>query len=858
MSFEKSTVELPVLDPSTLTPALNPILVVDGAGLEKVRQFLSEPREYVLDYETNVVKSHYQRKARTLQLGNKDVQFVIDFLAFADGSEEKLWAAQGHYRRAGKKLRKWWQKSSLVQVDPSDATAGYHEVIEKGFNLVDVNPATLAPVVDVIRPSMDSDLWLKIGYNLEFEYIVSKWCLGIRPWHFYDVFMGERLLYNGAVNPLIKGFWGLTDACGRRFGFNIPKDEQKGFDLCTPLTTEQITYCAVDVRMPWSLKADQQKDIRKAQVGWTLQIENNATPAFGDMHINGVYVNPEKWEKIIDDNKIELKEKVAQLDELFIPIVGRKEYPDPERVAAADAAWKKLRDEKSPEELAVADKIKQAKLAANEEIKAAKKAKDLDLVARLEVSREARVQELMQERKRLEEERERKKDEAKAYYKSISYLATKGFADEFAKMDGEAKINYGAWQQVLPALQNAPMYDFNEKNLPNLNAKTTLVKFMHMPIIKTYVEFKQVGKSLETYGYRWITPSNEIARESNEYGWVDPDTGRIHSSFRQHGTDTGRPSSTNPNLLNLPKDPRFREPFEAREGFDMVTKDCSGQELRILCDYSKEPSWVDAFTTDKDVHSISARMFRKLLWDENALPNCAFFHDNFKKCKCPVHKKTRDRYKAVTLGVIMGKQAYSLSIEMGISVDDAQDLIDEWFVQFQYNKAAIERNQEEAYAKGEARTRSGRRRIIRRVKSAEVLERLKEKYPEGHTQYQYNYTLDSMVAAVKREAGNVPYQGTGADLMKQAMGSGFDPEGRPYLWHIVRELEEKFGDDVCMLLNYIYDEFLYETRTDLSELVGGKDGVGGLVSDAIVRAGAEFVTTVPMASEGAIAKSWSK
>jgi DNA polymerase I-like protein with 3'-5' exonuclease and polymerase domains len=820
--FEKP--ELPLLDHTTLIPALNPILVVDGVGLDKVKKFLAEPREYVHDYETTVEDSFYQRKARTLQLGNRDEQYIIDLLAFADGSEDTLWAAQGGYRREGTQLRKWWEKKTL---EPDDA-GGFKEGTEVGFDLVPLNTKTLAPVVNVIQPSMESDAWLKIGYNLEFEYIVSKWCLGIRSWHFWDCFLMERLIHNGAVPAMMKGFWALDDAIGRYFKFQIDKSQQTTFNLKDPLTQEQIVYTALDVRLPWSLKEMQVTKIAQSGQEWTAQIENNAVPAFGDMHLNGMWINPEKWQAVIDANVVELANQLAELDSHFIPLVGRKQLPDPERVAAAHAAFKSW-DKPTEEEIEIGVQIKLAQKAKNPELKA----------------------ELEAKRKEFQEWRKEEKAAAKEYHKSISYLATKGYADDIAKMDGEAAINYGAWQQVLPTLQNSNL-GFTERNLPNLNAKTTLLKFMQMPIIKSYVKYKQVAKQLETYGYRWITPSNVIAKDSKEFGFVDKDTNRLHSRFRQLGTDTGRPSSTDPNLLNLPRDKRFRAAFESRPGYDMVTKDCSGQELRILCDYSHEPSWIDAFTTGKDVHSISARMFKKLLWDESALPDCAFFHDNFKKCKCPIHMKVRDRYKAVTLGVIMGKMANSLGVEMGIPTDEAQELINEWFETFRHNKAAIEDNQETAYANGEARTRSNRRRIVRRVSMQDGQEKAKEKFPDGYNSHQLGRVMDGMVGAVKREAGNVYYQGTAADLMKQAMGCGFDPDGNPYLWHI---LEPEYG---ALLVNYIYDEFVVETPEAHSEAVGGPSGKGGVLSDGIIRAGAEFVKIVPMDSEGAIAKAWSK
>jgi DNA polymerase I-like protein with 3'-5' exonuclease and polymerase domains len=103
-----------------------------------------------------------------------------------------------------------------------------------------------------------------------------------------------------------------------------------------------------------------------------------------------------------------------------------------------------------------------------------------------------------------------------------------------------------------------------------------------------------------------------------------------------------------------------------------------------------------------------------------------------------------------------------------------------------------------------------------------------------------------MIAARKREAGNLPIQGSGADMMKEAMGCGFDSNGKPYLWHL---LEPEYG---ALLENYVYDEFVTESPEANSEAVSSE------VSDAIIRAAAEFVTIIPMESEGAIAKRWRK
>lgn len=838
MPFEK--VELPALNPHTLKPALNPILVVDGAGLEKVKAYLATPRPYVKDYETTVTETYYQRKARTLQLGDRDVQYVIDLLAFADGSPDKLWAAQGEYRIEGRMLRKWWEEPRPT----IDATTGEFSN-ERGFDLVPVNPAPLAPVVEVLRPSMDSDAWLKIGYYLEFEYIVSKWNLGIRAWNFYDAYLAERLLHNGAVPTAIKDFWALDDAVARYFKQTISKEAQTTFNLKDPLTDEQIIYTALDVRLPWSLKAMQEPKIKNARIAWPVQIENDAVPAFGDMHINGLWVNPEKWQIIIDANEAALDEALNELDVHFIPLVGKKVLPDPERVAAAHAAFK-LEDIPTAEEKDISDQIK-----------AAKRLKNIEL-----------VESLTNKRTQLADERKARKAAAKEFHKSISYLATKGYADEVDKFRGESKINFGSADQVRAALFSGN-FGLNEKNLPDLDANTTLKNHMGIPIIQALVKYKKIKKQLETYGYRWITPRDQIAKDTkSKHGFVDPDTSRIHPPFRQTGTDTGRPSCANPNVLNLPKEKKFREAFEARAGHMNVTKDCAGQELRILTQISGEPSWIEAFNTEKDVHSISAALISPAKWKEGAvmvetkmmvdgvekiIPPCAFYHNNFKKCKCPKHEDIRGKYKAVNFGIAYDKQAYSLSVELGITEKEAQEILDEWKRVFKITQAALENLRNTAYERGEARTLSNRRRILSKVSFEQAKKRCEEKRGVGNcSARQIGYAKEALEAAVKREGGNMPIQGTGADMMKLAMGCGFDPDGKPFLWHI---LEPYY---LAMMENYVYDEFMVETPDEFCDAVGGPEGIGGAISDAIIRAGAQFVTAVPMASEGAIAKTWTK
>ena len=844
MSFEKPE-NLPLLNPSTLVPALNPIVIVDGAGLNEAKKYFerlanpttSNPQEhiptFVHDYEYNVTEGFYRRRARTLQFGDRDVQFIIDFLAFANGDTKKLIHGQGGYRKQGRLLRMYTED-------------------ETSYELAEVNHQTFQPIVDVIEPVLNTDAFLKIAHSAEAEYTTSKWCLGIRSWNFFDTLLAERALYNGLPVPK-KDFYGLKDLVARYFKQEMSKDAQTTFDLHSPLTEEQIIYAALDVRLPWGLKALQEPRLKKSGLVWTAKIENDAVPAFGDMHLNGLFVNPEKWQTIIDNNQVSLEKALSDLDSHFIPLVGHKELPDPERVAVAHAEFKAC-DIPSPDEEQINVLIRAVTaLIKDKELKASYK--ELLTVRRKEMQA-YRINVL--------------KPQKKEYHKSISYLATKGFADEVAKMEGQAKINYGSHQQVKDALYNSGL-GFNEQNLPDLNAKTTLLAFMHMPIIAAYVRFKKFEKQLGTYGYRWITARDVVAEATEKKtGFVDPDTGRIHPPFRQMGTDTGRPSCSDPNVLNLPKEARFRAAFEARDGHLNVTKDCAGQELRILTEISREPAFIEAFNNKEDVHSISTDMIIPTEWRAGTvhektvmeiedktgklvmaeIPPCAFFHSpdgKRNKCKCPKHDKTRTKFKAFNFGIVYDKSAYSFAIELGLPQDEIEESLEKWKATFSITQTALEELRDQAYERGEARTLGGRRRILTKVTFEQAEKKAEEKYGKGKfNRYQLNRMMEQLISAVKREGGNMPIQGTGADLMKLAMGCGFDPEGKPYLWHILEPLFQ------ALLENYVYDEFMTESPEEHAE------AVGVAVSDAIIRAGAQFVTVVPMESDGAIAKSWTK
>jgi DNA polymerase-1 len=805
--------ELRVLVPSELNPPLNPLLVIDGAGLEKARSFLARKAneggkpELGFDYETNVVKHFYDRRIRTLQIGDKNEQYVFDFLAFADGNENKLIGGQGNY-----------------------SPASY-------FN----------PIIDVVRPHLESNTILKVGQNLSFEYEVGKWCMGFRTWHLYDTMLAEKIIWAGIKNFKMAGFWALDDMVARYFKFQIDKSFQKSFDLCTPLTEDQIAYAALDTRLPLAVRAMQVKVLHQDKLSMTALIENDSIGAFNDIHLNGMRTSEEQWMKIVTRKYDEHAANIKRLDTFFISVVGRKGIPNVD-LQVLENAWRDLGVPSGEEK------------AAKGEQKAV-----------------------------LKEERCKARDAARAAFyaarKSVSE-ATKNLPD----CEGEANINYNSNPQLRAAMLQ--MKGFNQTNLTDTN-DDTLKKLAGKPVVDALREYRKTQKSLSTYGSAWVR--KYTTSPGVEEGWVHPITNRIHPRVNQLEAETGRTSATNPNSQNLPKEDEVRACFVADppdediritaccqdvafysfseslgnswacsnclnevnfcdtkpEEYCIVTADMSGAELRIIADYSGAKTWIDAFNNGWDVHSVSTEILYPDKWPGDALPGCAYFTKDHKKCKCPLHKELRDDTKSTNFLLCYGGGARTLSEEIGKSEEYASSLLDIHRAKFPDVHAWLDNMGKQAALLMEARTMYGRRRKFERPNweraTASAKERLKKRKQnrEPNTR-EISSALKGLYSSIERQGKNHPIQGTNADIIKRAMGCGFDKDGKPYLWHI---LEPKFK---AKLINMVHDELVVQCPKRFGQQV--LEAIG----DAYRRAAAEVMKKVKMDYEGHIDERWRK
>jgi DNA polymerase-1 len=278
---------------------------------------------------------------------------------------------------------------------------------------------------------------------------------------------------------------------------------------------------------------------------------------------------------------------------------------------------------------------------------------------------------------------------------------------------------------------------------------------------------------------------------------INPETGRIHTSFNQVGTSTGRLSSSEPNLQNIPiKTPegkRIREAFVPEEGYLILSADYSQIELRLLAHFSEDKSLVDAFLAGSDIHSRTAS-------------------EIFGVSEDLVSPEMRRLAKTINFGIIYGISGFGLAKQLGTSNSIAKSYINEYFKRYQSVRAYMEKSIQDAQKKGYAVTILGRRRPIPELWS-------KDRGTRGFGE---------------RTAINTPIQGSAADIIKIAM--------------IKIHEKLKSGFRSRMILQ-VHDELLFEAHED--EL----DKVSRIIKAEMEGA---WKLCVPLRVDIGIGKNWAE
>ena len=300
---------------------------------------------------------------------------------------------------------------------------------------------------------------------------------------------------------------------------------------------------------------------------------------------------------------------------------------------------------------------------------------------------------------------------------------------------------------------------------------------------KKLLEYRAYKKLLSTY----IEPIPKLSDKED----------RIHTTFNQNGTSTGRLSSANPNLQNIPVRTddgiRIRTGFVAKKGHSLISFDYSQIELRVLAELSKDRHLVQAYQDNQDLHNLTARkIFFKTEEDE-------------------ISRHERSIAKVINFSILYGKTPFGLSKELGITVQEASQYITTYFEEYPRVRKFLDIVTETAKLHGFVETFYGTRRYISGI----------------------NSTNKNVQAQAVRMAVNTVVQGTAANIIKKVM----------------IELHEEFKNDenIKMLLQ-VHDELIFEVRDEFAKEYMKK--IENIMENTV-----KF-KKVPLKANGSVAKNW--
>ncbi|MGI9946545.1 DNA polymerase I [Vibrio hyugaensis] len=380
-------------------------------------------------------------------------------------------------------------------------------------------------------------------------------------------------------------------------------------------------------------------------------------------------------------------------------------------------------------------------------------------------------------------------DDMKLSAQSVEIAARLDELEQKAYEIAEQEFNMNSPKQLQALLfekMGLPVIKKTPSGTPSTNEEVLQELALDYPLPKLILEYRGLAKLKSTY-------TDKLPK------MINPSTGRVHTSYHQAVTATGRLSSTDPNLQNIPirneEGRRIRQAFVAPTGYKILAVDYSQIELRIMAHLSGDQALLDAFRDGKDIHAATAAEIMGVSIED-------------------VSSEQRRRAKAVNFGLIYGMSAFGLAKQLGIPRGEAQAYMDKYFERYPGVMQYMEDTRSTASAQGYVETIFGRRLHLPEIQSRNGMRR----------------------KAAERAAINAPMQGTAADIIKKAM-------------LLVDEWIQQEGNGRVKLLMQVHDELVFEVEeSSLSEI---ENKVQNLMESA-----AEL--KVPLVAEAGHGDSWDQ
>lgn len=305
-------------------------------------------------------------------------------------------------------------------------------------------------------------------------------------------------------------------------------------------------------------------------------------------------------------------------------------------------------------------------------------------------------------------------------------------------------------QVILYEKQGIPVTKKTPKGAPSTAEEVLQELALDYPLPKVIIEHRGLSKLKSTY-----TDKLPVM--------INPRTGRIHTSYHQAVTATGRLSSSDPNLQNIPvrtqEGRRIRQAFVAPEGYKILAADYSQIELRIMAHLSDDEGLLSAFAKREDIHKATAAEVFAVPLDQ-------------------VSADQRRSAKAINFGLIYGMSAFGLAKQLGVGRNEAQRYIDHYFAMYPGVQRYMQNTRAQASEKGYVETLFGRRLYLPEINAKNAMRR----------------------QAAERTAINAPMQGTAADIIKRAMIE-------VHAWLASTGLDAK-------MIMQVHDELVFEVKTE--------------------------------------------